>query len=153
MNKTEYILMPFSIGHAEGAAGVIRRNLLEVNSKDYPEEVIAAMLKHYSKENLIKLSEKRSFYVIEVAGIVKAVGGLEENSIHTVFVDPNCHGLGLGKLIMKELEALALSKGHRHTTLDASLTAYPFYERIGYMRLKAVESVEFGRAIVMEKVL
>ncbi len=153
VDKTEYILKPFSIDQAEGVAEVIRRNLLEVNSKEYPEEVIAAMLKHYSGENLIRLSERRDFYVIEEAGKVKAVGGLEENNIYTVFVDPNCHGLGLGKLIMEKLEAVALSKGYSTTILDASLSAYPFYERLGYSKVREIEDEEFGSAIVMEKVL
>ena len=148
-----YCIKPFAPELAEATAEVIRRNLQEVNCKDYPPKVIEAMIKYYSSENLINIAEKRKVYVVEVKGVIKATGSLEGNGICTVFVNPDHHGSGLGRLLMEYLEEQAAARGYEATTLDASLTALPFYAKMGYVEVKSIESEEFGKAIVMEKKL
>ena len=153
MLKLKYNIIPFSSALANSTAEVIKRNLEMVNCKDYPEKVIKAMIKYYNSENLIELAEKRDVYIVEVDGSVKGTVSLEGNSICTVFVDPDCHGTGLGKILMEYIEKIAAERGYEATTLDASLTAYPFYEKMGYREIEPIESEEFGKAIVMEKLL
>lgn len=153
MYKKELLIRPFSPEEAEAAAVVIAKNLKEINSKDYPARVIDAMLSYYSKENIIKLAEKKEVYVAIADGAVRGTVSLEGNSIHAVFVDPEYHGTGLGKSLMEYIEGIARDRGFQTTTLDASLTAYPFYRRLGYTDIRNIESAEFGKAIVMEKKL
>lgn len=153
MTKTNYHIKPFNPQLAKATEEVIKKNLKEVNCKDYPEVVIEAMINYYTIDNLIKISEKRDVFVIEKDGIVMGTASLEGNSIHTVFIDPEYHGTGLGKILMEYIEKIARGRGLQITTLDASLTAYPFYKKLGYIDVRNIESEEFGKAIVMEKKL
>lgn len=153
MVKSNYIIKPFTPALSEATAEVIKRNLEEVNCKDYPPKVIDAMIKYYSPDNLNKLAVKRLVYVVEVEGTIKATGSLEGNGIYTVFVNPDYHGSGLGRLLMEYLEEQAATRGYEVTTLDASLTAFPFYAKMGYKEVRSIESEEFGKAVVMEKKL
>lgn len=153
MSKAEYLIKPFSLEVAGATAEVIIKNLKEVNSKDYPPRVIDAMISYYSIENISKIAEKREVYVVIVDGVVKGTASLDGNSICTVFIDPEYHGGGLGKVLMEYIEEVARGKGIKVASLDASLTAHPFYRRLGYVEVKDIESEEFGKAIVMEKKL
>ncbi len=57
--------------------------------------------------------------------------------ILSIAVDPQCQGLGIGKLLMMEAEGVALRKGFRSMNLTVHPTnhqAISFYERLGWAR-------------------
>ena len=49
-----------------------------------------------------------------------------------VAVDRTLRGLGIGRLVMRALEAEAARQGHAAVVLGAQLEALPFYDRLGY---------------------
>ena len=69
-------------------SALIKRNLLEVNIVDY-----------YTAEKIDALAKVRRFFVAEADEIlgVASIGG---NSVYTVFIDPGCHGWGIGRALV-----------------------------------------------------
>ncbi len=73
--------------------------------------------------------------------------------IRQMAVDPNQQGQGLGQRMMWFAETWATQNNHNRITLNARVTAIPFYEKLGY----TVSSDEFTEVgiphVVMEKKL
>lgn len=125
-------IRPFRPDDAPAVSCLIARDLREVNAKDYPAETINAMQLHFSPDNLIKMSQQRQMFVAEDAGRVVATGSLAGNWILTFFVDPDCHGRGVGKQLLAHLEKLAAAQGSIETFVPAGFTAVTFYRKRGY---------------------
>lgn len=70
-------------------------------------------------------------------------------------VDTDLQGKGLGAKLIKNLEAIAKQKGGKKATLDARLSAQPFYEKQGYHTVgeKFIMDIAPVGHIVMEKML
>jgi len=142
--------------HREDASRVshlIRRTLLEVNSKDYPKKVIDFMYQLFTPRNLIEISCRRDIYVIVHEGKVLATGALSGNEIVTVFVDPRFQGKGIGTRLMDFLEGMAAKRGHRSINLSSSVTAHGFYKKRGYRDLRVNLDEDYGKTILMRKKL
>ncbi|UCD04334.1 MAG: GNAT family N-acetyltransferase [Candidatus Woesearchaeota archaeon] len=136
---------------AEDFCNLVKRNLNEVNSKDYPEEVIRFMCNLFSPEKTIEVSKKKSIYVAIKNNRMAGTDTIDKNEILVVFVNPDLHGKGTGTKIMKHLEDIAKKNGYESVKLYSSITAYEFYKKLGYKKLKEVYRKGFGKGILMEK--
>lgn len=130
---------------------LIQENLESVNSKDYPDAVIAFMKAYYSEANLQKWFEERPLFLVyleadEVMGTVM----LDGHEVKGLYVKQTCHSKGVGRQLMAALEASAHVE---ELILYASLTAHEFYESVGYKTIKKVNDQEMGMAYLMSKIL
>jgi GNAT superfamily N-acetyltransferase len=123
------------------------------NSKDYGQDVLLTMKKEYTSKHICLLSKSRIFLVAEYGGKITGVGGIEEDFICSVFVDPKKQGKGIGRLIMNALESIAKKKKYDLVFLHSSLTAESFYAKIGYCFEKRVVDPLYGENIMMKKIL
>ena len=57
----------------------------------------------------------------------------------TVFVLPECHRSGVGKRLMARVEETARGRGARALQVPASVTALPFYRKLGYTEIPTPE--------------
>ncbi|WP_028108335.1 GNAT family N-acetyltransferase [Ferrimonas futtsuensis] len=73
-----------------------------------------------------------AFYLLELAGQPVACGAVIEGQVEGLFVSPQYGGLGLGKRMLKHLEAAARQQGLTKLTLESTLNAAPFYRSQGY---------------------
>jgi ribosomal protein S18 acetylase RimI-like enzyme len=108
-----------------------------IDDRYYPR---ADMLKWAPEEmpaGFVEAVIKYHWMLIEVAGEVVASGYLdhEKASIEAIFVKPSHQKQGYAKLIMLELEKLAKSHGFSKLSLEATLVAANFYEKMGYTSL------------------
>ena len=89
------------------------------------------------------------FFVAEAEGNVVGFAelNLERGEIEAVFVAPDCGRRGVGRRLLQTLEDLAAQRGLTHLTLDASLNAVAFYERMGY-RQKEPTVQRYGKDAV-----
>ena len=69
-------------------------------------------------------------------GRILGVGALDGEEIKRVYVDLLAQGHGVGRALMQALEVEALQRGLRKVAIEASPSAVPFYEQLGYVRLK-----------------
>lgn len=68
-------------------------------------------------------------------GLIVGLGALAGSEIKRVYVRPDAHRRGTGRLLLEALETEAARRGEKRLTLQASLSSVPFYLALGYQRL------------------
>ncbi len=69
--------------------------------------------------------------------IVGVLRGSNER-LHSLFVRGDCHGQGIGRLLVERFEQECRQLGGRVVRLASSLYAVPFYQKLGYYRSTGV---------------
>ncbi|MFL7792998.1 MAG: GNAT family N-acetyltransferase [Anaerolineae bacterium] len=148
----------FQDSQAGVVSNIIRRNLVEVNSKDYPEDIIHALVEYFAPENIVKNARLQCTLVAiqdgEVVGTASLANfGSEENPNYyavTVFVRPELHGQGIGTRLIETVESKAWELEAKKITVRASITAKGFYQKLGY-QFRDGEVLDDHQNYVMEK--
>ena len=130
---------------------IIKRNLIEINSKDYPEDIIKDMCKLYIPEYMIRIAKQRHINVAELNGIIIGTASLDKNEICTVFVDVDYHKCGVGRKLMSSMEDVAKKNSVNIIQLHSSLTSLNFYYALGYKYVEEIDVPNLGRSIIVEK--
>ncbi|AZF59012.1 GNAT family acetyltransferase [Pseudomonas sp. R11-23-07] len=137
---------------AEGISQVILAALHGSNARDYPADVIARVASNFTPEAVLELLKRRVVLVAVKADVIVATAALDANVVRSVFVNPVLQGQGIGRLLMIEIELRAREAGVSVLSVPSSLTAEPFYSKLGF---HTVRDVYHGneRTLVMEKAL
>jgi putative acetyltransferase len=149
---TDVTIRPFRPGDDEALATLVGRCLREVNSRDYPAELIERMCRHFTPDRFRQLSIARRIYVAERDGQVVGTVSRDGNKVYTMFVDPDRIGGGIGRRLMRHIEDLARDEGHEFMETGASITGHGFYQRIGYQDVR-VSDTEFGINYILRRTL
>jgi ribosomal protein S18 acetylase RimI-like enzyme len=125
------------------------------------QEQIAYMLNlFYSKEVLQENISKNGhlFILLKIDNIVLGFASFEHNyennqitRLHKLYLMPESHGKGLGKLLMKEVEKSALENQSKNISLNVNKynAALHFYLNFGFEIVKD-EIIEFGSGFIMD---
>lgn len=137
---------------AEGVSQVILAALYGSNAQDYPAQVIARVAGNFTPEAVLDLFARRMVLVAVQDLVIVGTAALDANVVRSVFVNPTRQGQGIGRLLMSEIELRAGEAGVTTLSVPSSLTAEPFYARLGF---RTVREVDHGseRTLVMEKAL
>jgi len=137
---------------AEGVSQVILAALYGSNAQDYPAQVIARVAGNFTPEAVLDLFARRMVLVAVQDRVIVGTAALDANVVRSVFVNPALQGQGIGRLLMVEIERSAREAGVAMLSVPSSLTAEPFYARLGF---RTVRDVHHGneRTLVMEKAL
>lgn len=137
---------------AQGISQVILAALHSSNARDYPADVIARVATHFTPDAVLELLNRRIVLVATQDHSIVATAALDANVVRSVFVNPELQGQGIGRLLMIEIELRAREAGVTVLSVPSSLTAEPFYSKLGF---HTVRDVYHGneRTLVMEKTL
>ena len=137
---------------AEGISQVILAALRSSNARDYPADVIARVASNFTPEAVLQLLTRRTVLVALQDQEIVATAALDANVVRSVFVNPVLQGQGIGRQLMADIEQRAREAGVTVLSVPSSLTAEPFYTKLGF---QTVRDVYHGneRTLVMEKVL
>ena len=137
---------------AAALSSLVLRTLHEVNTKDYGPALIAALAKDWTVDGMLAKMRDRTTYVAIHDDAIIGTAGFDGEQIRSVFVRPDQHKIGVGSLLVRTVETLALKQGLNRLSVLSSITAEGFYRRLGY---SAVRDVFHGaeRTILMEKQL
>ncbi|MCC5635790.1 GNAT family N-acetyltransferase [Nostoc sp. CHAB 5844] len=110
-----------------------------LNSQDYNNEQIEAILNKTSRSNLF--GQGTITFVAEYENKIIGFSTLNKisNMVNAVFVHPHYVYQGIGKQLMLALEQEALNCKIKRLTVFASLTAVSFYKSLGYQYEGKVE--------------
>lgn len=111
-----------------------------VAAKDYPVEILNEWSPPVSEERVRKFLNNGADVklVAQVNGDVVGFGELltDKNQLGAVYVASSAVGRGVGKSIMACLEDIAKQKNVTFLEMESSVTAFPFYQKLGYVTVK-----------------
>ena len=120
-------------------SALIAKTMQTSNSKDYPPEVIAELIAHFTPEKVIERASWTHFYVMCNGDMIVGCGAIgpywgkeDESSLFTVFVLPEYQGRGVGRKLIETLEADEYALRAKRIEIPASITACDFYRKMGY---------------------
>lgn len=138
-NGKEVTVRRYQEQDAEAIVGLIRRNFLEVNVKDYGEKAMKALAENHDVNWFKSVAIHSNVYVfcieeeiVGVGSISSFWGSLTESILLTIFVLPELHGQGIGRFIIQTLEQDKLFLRAERVEIPASITAVEFYKKQGY---------------------
>jgi GNAT superfamily N-acetyltransferase len=142
-------------------AELIKHNLLEVTSKYYAPAYVASLIDHHSPMQLLEKARTQHIFVAVKDGRAVGTGSLanfgnpEMPGYYgtAIFVALEFQGKGIGRQIMRKVEAKALELGADKITVRAAVNARPFYEKLGYTYQDGIEMPDEKGNYVMDKAL
>ena len=145
----------------EEVSALIKRNLQEINSRDYPPSFIALLIDAFSPENINQMLLTQQIFVATENGKVLGTGALanfgnnEEPSYYGVamFVLPELHRNGIGTQIIRKIEAKAKELGAEKLIIRAAIGARIFYQKVGYNYCDVEQMQDENGNYVMDKTL
>ncbi|TIQ34419.1 MAG: GNAT family N-acetyltransferase [Mesorhizobium sp.] len=148
----ELTVRPASDDDADAVSRLIVAALRETNARDYAPEIIARVEQSFSPPAMLQFFRKRQVCVAVAGNRIVGTASLDGATVRSVFVDPEFQGLGVGRRLMSEVEQAARANGVTVLTVPSSVTAEPFYSRLGF---HAVRDSFHGdeRTIIMERSL
>jgi GNAT superfamily N-acetyltransferase len=152
---------PFQTHQAKAVSDLIRRGLLEINSKYYPLEFITYLVDYFSPAQIVENAQVQHIFVALEKGKVIGTSGLANFGSAekpdyfgvAIFVEPECQGQGIGKQLMAAVEAKAKEIGAHKITVRAAIRAERFYEKLGYRYKDGKDILDEKGYYILEKVL
>jgi len=141
----------FQDAHVDVVSHLIRRNLREVNSRDYGEKFIDDLVASFSPETLLRKSREQYIFVAvddgdEIIGTAALANfGTDAAPDYygvSVFVLPEWHRRRVGTRLMDAVEAQARILTARRITVRAAMSAKGFYQKLGYTFEGGVEALD-----------
>lgn len=154
----QFTIRPFRPEDAVPTADLIARTLRTTNIRDYSPEYIEADVAALGPEALTERATWTHFYVLCDGESIIGCGAIgpywgkqDESSLFNIFVDPAYQGRGLGRRIIQTLEQDEYFLRARRVEIPASITATPFYRKMGYDYKAGVTVPDEEQLIRLEK--
>lgn len=108
-------------------------------SRFYPKQSIEYIKESLNEDGVRERASWTHFYIIEKDNEIIACGAIgpyynstTESSLFSIFVDSKYQGLGYGRKIIETLEQDEYFKRAKRIEIPASMSAIPFYRKMGY---------------------
>ncbi len=143
---------------AEQIARLFHETVRQVNIRDYSSEQVQAWAPdHLYFRNWAAVCANRFTYVADERGMIVGFGELETNGhIDCFYCHKDYQRCGVGRQIYQAIAVKALELTLDCLFVEASITAKPFFQRMGFSVVKAQQINCRGQVLInyqMEKVL
>lgn len=105
----------------------------------YPDSEVERIIDSLSVEKMKKRATWTHFYVAKINEKIVACGAVgpyygseTECSLFNIFVEPEFQGKGIGRQLINILENDEYAKRSSRIEIPASISAIPFYKKMGY---------------------
>jgi putative acetyltransferase len=148
----------FEAQDAEQIAQLFHETVREINIHDYSSNQVRAWAPDdiYFR-NWVEVCSNRFTYVADDGGVIAGFGELEPNGhIDCFYCHKNYQCCGVGRQIYQAIEAKAVELSVSRLFTEASITAKPFFQRMGFSAVKEQEVTRRGETFInyaMEKLL
>ena len=156
--KNKVRVRKFQKADAEEVQELIVRNFLEVNSKDYGIKAMQELAVNYGIDNILQIASYAHMYVFELDDRIVGVGSISsfwgsetESILLTIFVLPELHGNGIGRIIMQTLGQDELYLRADRIEIPSSITATEFYRKFGYDYKDGIKELDSEQHYRLEK--
>lgn len=129
----------FDIQDAEQVARLFHETVREVNVRDYsPRQVKAWAPNDIHFRNWVEVCSHRFTYVADDRGAIAGFGELEANGhIDCFYCHKNYQRCGVGKQLYWAIETQAVKLSLTSLFTEASITAKPFFQHMGFTIVQA----------------
>ena len=152
------IIRPFEQTDSVAVSELIRKTICISNVKDYPIELIEALIDTETPQHIIERASWTYFYVVQEQEKIIGCGAIgpywgkeDESSLFTIFVMPEYQGKGIGRAIIDTLENDIYYLRAKRIEIPASITGVPFYLKMGYHFKNGISEPDKEHLIRMEK--
>lgn len=149
----------FEPSDAHAVSELIRNTIKISNTKDYPKELMDALINVETPEHVLERASWTHFYVVEDQEKIIGCGAIgpywgkeDESSLFTIFVSPEYQGKGVGRAIIDTLEKDEYFLRAKRIEIPASITGVPFYLKMGYHFKNGISEPDEEHLIRMEKI-
>jgi N-acetylglutamate synthase-like GNAT family acetyltransferase len=132
--------------------GLIKHTIRVSNSKDYDQRSIDMLCAIFEPEPLAERIKNELILLCFVGAALVGTGGLREEYLRSMFVEPAYQGQGFGKVLVARIEEEARKKEIPEIMVHSSLTARKFYAALDYEFVE-LQSYSEGPFILMRKPL
>lgn len=129
----------FEENDAAKVSELVCRNFIEINSKDYPLSDMIKLSRIYNPDKIKSIAGYAHMYVVTDDNDIIGTGSISsfwgsktESILLAIFVLPEYHGKGIGKLIISTLEQDELFSRANRIEIPSSISACGFYKKMGY---------------------
>ena len=131
---TDFPLRPFLPGDTPALRELFAQSIEELTADDYDEDQrLAWMAAAADAGDFAQRLGGMLTLVVQLDGEYLGFASLKDNTvIDMLFVHPHYAGEGVGRALCDALEAIAKARGSEALSVDASDTAMPFFEKLGY---------------------
>lgn len=143
---------------AEAVAELLAVTLRTTNIKDYSSEYIENQVKAHQPQDILERASWVHFYVVcdgerlvGCGGIGPYWGKTDESWLATIFVLPQYQGKGIGREIILTLERDEYFLRAKRIEIPASITAVPFYRKMGYRYKNGISVPDSEGLVRLEK--
>ena len=143
---------------AKEVSDLIRKTILISNTKDYPKDLMDALIETETPEHVLQRASWTHFYVAIEAQQIIGCGAIgpywgkeDESSLFTIFVLPEHQGKGIGRAIIDTLEKDEYFLRAKRIEIPASITGVPFYLKMGYNYKDGITEPDEEHLIRLEK--
>ncbi len=151
-------IRPFEKQDAEAVARLFYETIHEINIRDYSN----AQVKAWAPDSVLakdwtERCTNRFIYVADDKGVIAGFGELKPSGyIDCFYCHKDYQRCGVGRQIYEVIEATAASLGLNHLMVEASITAKPFFQRMGFSVVQEQLVLCRGETLtnyLMEKIL
>ena len=143
---------------AKEVSDLIRKTILISNTKDYPKDLMDALIETETPEHVLQRASWTHFYVVVDEQQIIGCGAIgpywgkeDESSLFTIFVLPDYQGKGIGRAIIDTLEKDEYFLRAHRIEIPASITGVPFYLKMGYNYKDGITEPDEEHLIRLEK--
>lgn len=143
---------------ADDVSALVVKTLRAINIKDYSSEYIENDVKALQPEGILRRAEWTHFYVACDGKKIVGCGAIgpywdkkDESSLFTIFVLPEYEGKGIGRSIIQALEEDEFFLRAKRVVIPASITATPFYMKMGYTYINGISEPDEKGLLRLEK--
>jgi|GEM_PF-490847 len=145
------ILRPIQSSDLEKIVTLFKETVHHVNAKDYSSEqllVWAPKHIHHSHERWQSLLNSIAYLAEIDDAIVGFADITEQGYLDRLFVDKDYQRQGIASMLVKKLESIILGRRLKKVTTEASITAKPFFEQMGYYVIREQNKPREGGVIL-----
>lgn len=124
---------------------LVHATIHTINKRDYsPAHLAIWAPANKSAESWLELNH-RIAYVVEDNGVIVGFGSMfSDGHLDHMYTHKDFQGRGIGRMIVEKLESEARSRGLQEIHTDASVTAHPFFEKMGFIVKRKKQNVKKG---------
>lgn len=152
------VIRLFEEKDAVEVANIIIENYITINIRDYSLDYIEEHVRKTDHKFIINRASWTHFYVVEKDNKLVGCGAIgpywdseTESSLFNIFVLPEYHNQGLGRLIIETLEQDEYYKRAERIEVPSSIYGLEFYKKFGYTHKKGFEKLDEEGIYRLEK--